>query len=62
MLLGSRIVDPQFLVPNVPDAVVGRLIKLPPRFSLAFQAINEWFHEKDWKAVESVSLLERLRK
>lgn len=60
MLPGSRILDPQFLVLDITDAVAGCLLKLPPYFSLAFQAIYEWFHEKDWKAAESLPLLERL--
>lgn len=47
MLLGSRILYPNFIIPHIPEVIANHLIKLPPRFSLAFQAIYKWFHEKD---------------
>ena len=56
MLLGLRILDPNFIIPDITE-IVGHFVKLPPCFSLAFQAIYEWFHEKDWKTVESMPIL-----
>ncbi|GMN59394.1 hypothetical protein TIFTF001_028483 [Ficus carica] len=61
ILPGLRILDPNFIILDIPEVITGHFVKLPLCFSLAFQAIYEWFHEKDWKAAESMPLLKRLR-
>lgn len=61
LLPGTHVLDPNFQIPDVPDDVVSRILKLPERFSLPFQAIYDSFFDKDWKAVEKMPILERQR-
>lgn len=61
LLLVSRVMDPQFLVPEVPDNFISQAIRLSPRFSLPFQAIYTYFHEDSWDKFAGTNLLERQR-
>ncbi|EXB35419.1 hypothetical protein L484_009336 [Morus notabilis] len=54
--------DPKFQVPDVSDAEIGAMLKLPPRFSLIFQALYESFLEPHWVAAAQSSLVDRQRK
>ncbi|GMN74045.1 hypothetical protein TIFTF001_052300 [Ficus carica] len=36
MLPRSWILDPNFIVPDIPEAIAVSFVKLPPRFNLTF--------------------------
>lgn len=45
LLPGQRVLDPQFIVPNIALAQIEAARNLPPRFSVIFQALYESFEQ-----------------
>ncbi|EXB96159.1 hypothetical protein L484_017007 [Morus notabilis] len=62
LIPGAKIMDPKFQVSDISDAEIGAMLKLPPRFSLIFQALYESFLEPHWVAAAHSSLVHRKRK
>jgi len=62
MIPGGKVQDGNFQVSDLSDAEVEAMLKLPPRFSLAFQALYESFLEPHWVAASQSSMVDRQRK
>ena len=58
----GKVMDGNFQVSDLSDAEVEAMLKLPPRFSLVFQALYESCLEPHWVAGSQSSMVDRQRK
>lgn len=59
---GAKIMGSNFQVSDISDVEIGAMLKLPPRFSLVFQALYVSFLERHWISAAQSSLVDRQRK
>lgn len=61
LLPEARVLDPQFIVPDVAPTQIEVALSLHPRFSVVFQALYESFFKGDWESANWASLIGRTR-
>ncbi|EXC11827.1 hypothetical protein L484_009239 [Morus notabilis] len=62
IMLGAKIMDSNFQVPDISDAEIGAMLKLLPHVSLVFQALYELFLDPHWISAAQSSLVDHQSK